>query len=411
MCAGLRSPARRRGSRRSSQCRAGGLFRVDAAEAFGQATRREAGSCGNLSAPLTDALREAGWILHLRFVAEQSLDLRFDMIGDVDEMVEFGTGHHPYLGDGMRLEALVAQQFREGELVASVGIDRRQRRFAGGEVIRVAGVDAIEVANGRLAEHDVGLHLADHAAQTLAQFEIGNDATVGVPEEVQFGDAEDLRCGGLFDPADLGHAGAGDRVVETAGITVGDEAVDDVVARGHQAGDGAGSTEVEVVGMGGNGKDASSHFPKLTIWGHDDPMAIMSKSEREAFLAQPHVGVISIEADGRGPVTVPIWYSYESGGQVKVLTGVNSKKTQLLRAAGRFTLCVQRERLPYKYVSVEGPIVESRPAGIERDARPMAHRYLGPGLGDEYIEDGEGDSICFLMAPERWSSVDYGSSE
>ncbi|MEZ5376995.1 MAG: pyridoxamine 5'-phosphate oxidase family protein [Acidimicrobiales bacterium] len=140
-------------------------------------------------------------------------------------------------------------------------------------------------------------------------------------------------------------------------------------------------------------------------------MANMSKSEREAFLAQPHVGVISIEADDRGPVTVPIWYSYEPGGHVKVLTGVNSQKTRLLQAAGRFTICVQRERLPYKYVSVEGPIVESRPAELERDSRPMARRYLGPSMGDQYVEDGDDDSIAFSMEPQRWSSVDYGGAE
>ena len=33
----------------------------------------------------------------------------------------------------------------------------------------------------------------------------------------------------------------------------------------------------------------------------------MTKDEREAFLADLHVGVISIEDPGRGPLTVPIW--------------------------------------------------------------------------------------------------------
>lgn len=137
-------------------------------------------------------------------------------------------------------------------------------------------------------------------------------------------------------------------------------------------------------------------------------MAHMSKTQREAFLAQPHVGVISIEAEGRAPVTVPIWYSYEPGGTVKVLTGVNSQKTRLLKAAQRFSLCVQRERLPYQYVSVSGPIVAERPAELEPDSRPMAHRYLGADMGEVYLEDDQGDSLVFEMQPERWSSVDYG---
>jgi len=34
----------------------------------------------------------------------------------------------------------------------------------------------------------------------------------------------------------------------------------------------------------------------------------MTKQERESFLADLHVGVISIAEEGRGPLTVPIWY-------------------------------------------------------------------------------------------------------
>jgi len=34
---------------------------------------------------------------------------------------------------------------------------------------------------------------------------------------------------------------------------------------------------------------------------------IMTKQERETFLADVHVGIISISEDGRGPLTVPIW--------------------------------------------------------------------------------------------------------
>jgi hypothetical protein len=33
----------------------------------------------------------------------------------------------------------------------------------------------------------------------------------------------------------------------------------------------------------------------------------MTKQEREAFLAEVHVGVISIPEPGRGPLTVPVW--------------------------------------------------------------------------------------------------------
>jgi hypothetical protein len=60
-------------------------------------------------------------------------------------------------------------------------------------------------------------------------------------------------------------------------------------------------------------------------------------------------------------------------------------------------------------VSVEGPIVETRPGDTERDSRPMAHRYFGPELGDLYVDSQSGDdNRVFTMRPERWRTVDYG---
>jgi nitroimidazol reductase NimA-like FMN-containing flavoprotein (pyridoxamine 5'-phosphate oxidase superfamily) len=103
----------------------------------------------------------------------------------------------------------------------------------------------------------------------------------------------------------------------------------------------------------------------------------MTKQERETFLADLHVGIISIPEEGRGPLTVPIWYSYEPGGELRVVTARTSRKAQLLRHAGRFSVCVQTETWPYKYVSVEGPVVAIEPADVDRDRRPLAHRYFG----------------------------------
>jgi nitroimidazol reductase NimA-like FMN-containing flavoprotein (pyridoxamine 5'-phosphate oxidase superfamily) len=129
----------------------------------------------------------------------------------------------------------------------------------------------------------------------------------------------------------------------------------------------------------------------------------MSLEEREAFLADVHVGVISIASDDRGPLTVPIWYTYEPGGLLSFHTGRASRKAERIHAAGRFSVCAQTETAPYQYVSVEGAVV-----AVER--RAMAHRYLGPELGDLYVEATTADaatSVTFRMRPERWLSVDY----
>ncbi len=94
----------------------------------------------------------------------------------------------------------------------------------------------------------------------------------------------------------------------------------------------------------------------------------MTESERQEFLAGLHVGVLGIERPDGPPLVVPVWYSYEPGGDVEVLTSASSLKGRLAASAGRASLCVQQEDLPYKYVSVEGAleIVELDAAASQR---------------------------------------------
>src|SRR5262249_36868481 len=131
--------------------------------------------------------------------------------------------------------------------------------------------------------------------------------------------------------------------------------------------------------------------------------------EREAFLADVHVAVISVAEEGHGPLVVPIWYSYEPGGEVRIVTGRTSRKGKLLERAGRFSLCVQTETLPYKYVSVEGPIGSVEAGVLGRGRRPLARRYLGTAQGDRYIAHtrDEVGNVLVRMRPERWLTVDY----
>jgi len=142
------------------------------------------------------------------------------------------------------------------------------------------------------------------------------------------------------------------------------------------------------------------------------PKTAMTKQEREAFLAEPRVGVISIAEAGRGPLTVPIWYGYEPGGELWLVTERGSRKGRLLERAARLSLCVQSETPPYKYVSVEGPVVGIESSDVEKHERPLARRYLGRERGDRYIEtsggaDARSDSVRVRIRPERWLSVDY----
>jgi PPOX class probable F420-dependent enzyme len=135
----------------------------------------------------------------------------------------------------------------------------------------------------------------------------------------------------------------------------------------------------------------------------------MSAAGREEFLAGVHVGVLSAAVGTAGrTLAVPVWYSYQPGGLLTVLTGRRSRKAGAIRAAGRFGLCVQDDSPPYRYVSVEGPLVsEEEPDAAERLA--LARRYLGSAGGDQYVADHPDpgrENVAFRMRPERWLSQD-----
>jgi hypothetical protein len=95
-----------------------------------------------------------------------------------------------------------------------------------------------------------------------------------------------------------------------------------------------------------------------------------------------HVGVLSAVIGTAGQtLAVRVWYSYQPGGLVTVLTGRRSRKAVTIRAAGRFGVCAQDDSPPYRYVSVEGPVV--REEELDRAERlAMARRYLGAAGGD-----------------------------
>lgn len=95
----------------------------------------------------------------------------------------------------------------------------------------------------------------------------------------------------------------------------------------------------------------------------------MTVEEREAFLADLHVGVLSVAAgEGQPPVTAPVWYTYEPGGLLSIITARQSVKVRRLRAEGQ-----------------------------------------GREDGDRYIAATRDlDNLTIRIAPQRWRTVDYG---
>lgn len=138
----------------------------------------------------------------------------------------------------------------------------------------------------------------------------------------------------------------------------------------------------------------------------------LSREEREKFLAEAHVAALAVDAgQGRAPLTVPIWYQYTPGGEVWVMTGLDTRKNQLIQAAGRFSLMIDRLEPTIRYVSVEGPVTDTVPATLDH-LREISARYLPAEKVDGYVDfaaKNHGEQVIIRMRPERWLSSDLGS--
>jgi nitroimidazol reductase NimA-like FMN-containing flavoprotein (pyridoxamine 5'-phosphate oxidase superfamily) len=128
-------------------------------------------------------------------------------------------------------------------------------------------------------------------------------------------------------------------------------------------------------------------------------MKAFSETERQEFLAAKHVAVLSVAAEGRPPASVPIWYDYTPGGDIRINTGEGARKSKLIEQAGAVTLVVQNEEPPYQYVVVEGTVVDTTPTPVEvREA--IASRAFVRSMEDR-------PTVLFTIRPDRWITADF----
>jgi hypothetical protein len=141
----------------------------------------------------------------------------------------------------------------------------------------------------------------------------------------------------------------------------------------------------------------------------------LTATEREQFLAQPHIGVLSVASDDdRPPLTVPVWYAYQPGENITFFTGTQgrtARKTRLLERAGVLSFCVQQPQYPYKYVTAECTVVRADRAPAIEQVLAIATRYLpddaARGFADAEITNPAGTFVLFTVRPDRWLSFDF----
>jgi uncharacterized protein len=142
---------------------------------------------------------------------------------------------------------------------------------------------------------------------------------------------------------------------------------------------------------------------------------LLSEQERQEFLAELHIGVLSVTGEsGRPPLAMPTWYGYQPGGDISFFTGTQgrrARKIELIEKAGVVSLLVQREEFPYKYVTVEGTVVTAgRPPSAEQ-MLAIVRRYLPEEAAQAFVAAElarPGNSlVLYTVRPDRWWTGDF----
>lgn len=156
----------------------------------------------------------------------------------------------------------------------------------------------------------------------------------------------------------------------------------------------------------------SANDPRTDGNSDELPALAMSVDERREFLTEVRVAVFGVP-DPRRPgasLLAPVWYAWEPSGLLVVQTGRDSLKARFARAAGRFSLCVQDESPPYRYVSVDGPLVTVTDPADPGRRTALAHRYLDSDEATAYLAATSAQltgDITLWMRPEQWRTADF----
>lgn len=145
----------------------------------------------------------------------------------------------------------------------------------------------------------------------------------------------------------------------------------------------------------------------------------MSVEAREAFLAEPGRPAVLSVASGsdRPPLTSPVWYAYEPGGDLTFFTGTqgrHARKTGLIERAGWLSVNVQHPDLPYRYVTVEGRVVGADRPPTADQVKAIVRRYLPEAAAASFAASElaypSPSFVVFTVRPERWLTFDFGDS-
>lgn len=117
------------------------------------------------------------------------------------------------------------------------------------------------------------------------------------------------------------------------------------------------------------------------------PYHQMSEDEVRDFLSAlpARTGKLAtVCRDGR-PHVAPVWFDLDDDGALVFNTGADTVKGRNLAREGRAALCVDDDRPPFSFVTVQGPVeISDDLVEVRRWATRIGGRYMGEDRAEDY---------------------------
>ncbi len=141
---------------------------------------------------------------------------------------------------------------------------------------------------------------------------------------------------------------------------------------------------------------------------HDELVALLTSEP-------PHTGKLAtVRADGR-PHVAPIWFVLDTStaaddspiGDILFNTGADTLKGKALLRDGRASLCVDDERPPFSFATLEGSVTLSDDLDeVARWAAVIGGRYMGAARAEEYgRRNGVAGELLVRLRPTHIASA------
>jgi nitroimidazol reductase NimA-like FMN-containing flavoprotein (pyridoxamine 5'-phosphate oxidase superfamily) len=109
--------------------------------------------------------------------------------------------------------------------------------------------------------------------------------------------------------------------------------------------------------------------------------------ERDAFLAGPYVGALSLARADGSPLVLPIWYRWD-GTAVRLWTAPAFPWVARLPSEPRVAFAVFEHAVPFRAVSIRGmaAIRTGTFAELRDEAHAIVARYIDPAAVDRTVD-------------------------